>query len=198
MSRTDAPMIVIAAGGDGTRMGGDKPLRQLNGQRLIDRMTDWARGHSDAVAIAVRAGGDDWGTGLPVLTDTHDGIGPISALASAMNGARFLGRETVLLLGCDMPFLPDDLVLRLQASLAGHAASLPTSAGRLHPMAGLWRSDPDAIDAWIAGGGQSLWRYARHAGMVEVAWTETPDPFVNLNDPHALAAAEERLRTRAR
>ena len=99
MSRADAPMIVIAAGGDGTRMGGDKPLRRLNGQRLIDRMIDWARGHSDAVALAVRAGSDEWGTGLPVLTDTHDGIGPISALASAMHGARVLGRALLRDLG---------------------------------------------------------------------------------------------------
>lgn len=87
MSLADAPLIVIAAGGDGRRMGGDKPLRLLNGQRLIDRMVEWAKGHSDAVALAVRAGGDDWGTGLPLLTDAYEGIGPISALSSAMHGA---------------------------------------------------------------------------------------------------------------
>ncbi|MCU0729306.1 MAG: NTP transferase domain-containing protein [Sphingopyxis sp.] len=188
-------MIVIAAGGDGRRMGGDKPLRLLNGQRLIDRMVEWAKGHSDAVALAVRAGGDDWGTGLPLMTDAYDGIGPISALSSAMHGAQILRRKTVLLLGCDMPFLPDNLVLRLQASITGHGAALPTSAGRLHPMAALWRCDPDGIDTWIAGGGQSLWRYAHHAGMVEVRWSETPDPFFNINDPRGLETAEERLRT---
>ncbi len=195
MSLADAPLIVIAAGGDGRRMGGDKPLRLLNGQRLIDRMVEWAKGHSDAVALAVRAGGDDWGTGLPLLTDAYEGIGPISALSSAMHGAQILRRKTVLLLGCDMPFLPDNLVLRLQASITGHGAALPTSADRLHPMAALWRCDPDGIDTWIAGGGQSLWRYARHAGMVEVRWSETPDPFFNINDPRGLETAEERLRT---
>lgn len=195
MSLADAPLIVIAAGGDGRRMGGDKPLRLLNGQRLIDRMVEWAKGHSDAVALAVRAGGDDWGTGLPLLTDAYEGIGPISALSSAMHGAQILRLKTVLLLGCDLPFLPDNLVLRLQASITGHGAALPTSAGRLHPMAALWRCDPDGIDTWIAGGGQSLWRYARHAGMVEVKWSETPDPFFNINDPHGLETAEERLRT---
>lgn len=195
MSLADAPLIVIAAGGDGRRMGGDKPLRLLNGQRLIDRMVEWAKGHSDAVALAVRAGGDDWETGLPLLTDAYDGIGPISALSSAMHGAQILRRKTVLLLGCDMPFLPDNLVLRLQASITGHGAALPTSADRLHPMAALWRCDPDGIDTWIAGGGQSLWRYARHAGMVEVRWSETPDPFFNINDPRGLETAEERLRT---
>lgn len=112
-----------------------------------------------------------------------------------IRSAQILRRKTVLLLGCDMPFLPDNLVLRLQASITGHGAALPTSADRLHPMAALWRCDPDGIDTWIAGGGQSLWRYARHAGMVEVRWSETPDPFFNINDPRGLETAEERLRT---
>ena len=33
---------------------------------------------------------------------------------------------------------------------------MPVSSGRLHPMAALWRSAPDALDRWMAGGGQSL------------------------------------------
>lgn len=190
----DQPLIVIAAGGDGSRIGGGKPARLLGGQRLIDRMVAWAMRHSDAVALAVREGTGDWDTGLPVLIDAHTGIGPISALASAMQEGHRLQRETVLLIGCDLPFLPDDLIPRLRAALAGHAAALPVSAGRLHPMAALWRCDPEHLEQWIAGGGQSLWRYAREAGMAEVTWDETPDPYANVNDAQALAAAERRLR----
>lgn len=194
----DAPMIVIAAGGDGSRIGGAKPARMLGGQRLIDRMAAWARAHSDAVALAVRAGDGDWGTGLPLLFDAHAGIGPISALASAMREGHRRQREMVLLIGCDLPFLPDDLVSRLRTALTGHAAALPVSGGRLHPMAALWRCDPERLEQWIAGGGQSLWRYGKEAGMAEVTWSETPDPFANVNDAQTLAAAEERLRTTGR
>lgn len=192
-----APLIVIAAGGSSSRMGGDKPSRILGGKRLIDWMVDWATRHSDAVALSMRDKGHDWGTGLPVLTDAHRGIGPISALASAMNGAVASSRTAVLLIGCDMPFLPNNLLARLRSGLAGNAAVLPVSAGRLHPMAGLWRADPTSIEAWIAKGGQSLWGYARHVGMAEVVWTDVPDPFANINDPLALNAAEERLRKQA-
>lgn len=194
----DAPLIVIAAGGDGSRIGGAKPARTLGGQRLIDRTVAWATAHSDAVALAVRAGDGDWGTGLPVLIDPHTGIGPISALSSAMREAHRLRRNGVLLIGCDLPFLPDDLVTRLRAALPGHAAALPVSGGRLHPMAGLWCGDPERIERWIAQGGQSLWRYAREAGMAEVVWADAPDPFANVNDAKALAAAEQRLKTTGR
>lgn len=189
---------MIAAGGEGTRLGGAKPARLLGGRRLIDRIGDWARRHSDRVALAVRSGQDDWGTGLAVLRDRHAGIGPISALASAMDEARRLERDSVLLIGCDLPFLPDDLVPRLRAALPGHGAALPLSGGRLHPMAALWRCEPAALERWIARGGQSLWRYAAQAGMAEVAWHEALDPFANVNDQAALDAAEERLRTARR
>lgn len=179
---------MIAAGGSGSRIGGNKPERLL-GQ---------ARQHSDAVALAVRPGDSDWGSGLPLLFDTLEGIGPISALHSAISEAARREREAVLMIGCDLPFLPADLVLRLSAVLPGNGASMPVSIGRLHPMAALWRSTPEPLEQWIESGGQSLWRFAEAIGMAKVEWSETPDPFANVNDAAALAAAEERIRTTRR
>jgi len=192
----ERPLIVIAAGGDGSRIGGSKPERMLGGQRLIDRMVFWANQQTDAIALAVRDGNEDWGTGLPLLYDRYDHIGPISALASALHEAQRMARKTVLLIGCDLPFLPDDLISRLSAVLAENGVSMPLSQGRVHPMAALWRTEPARLDQWIQQGGQSMWRYARDIGMADVLWTETPDPFTNINDLDALARAEQQFKTR--
>lgn len=197
VSPSAPPLIVIAAGGDGARMGGDKPLRLLSGQRLIDRMTGWASRHSDAVAMSVRAGGQDWGTGLPLLTDPHVGIGPISALASAMERASAMRRSHVLLIGCDMPFLPDNLIPRLVGAIGEAGAAMPESGGYLHPLAALWRVDMPAAERYIAAGGQSVRRFAETVGLVRVAWDLLPDPFANINDAASLAKAEARLREEA-
>lgn len=167
-------------------------------RRLIDHVCEWAHRHSDAVALAVRPGDGDWGTGLPLLTDVQQDIGPISALESALREGARQGRDAVLLLGCDLPFLPEDLIPRLRAALPGNGAAVPVSAGRLHTMAALWRNTPAPLAAWIAGGGQSLWRYAQAVGMAEVAWDAPPDPFANVNDAAALAEAERRIRMSAR
>lgn len=191
----EPPLIVIAAGGSGSRMGGNKPERLLGQARLIDRACEWARQHSDAIALAVRRGDGDWGTSLPLLFDAEDAIGPISALHSGLREGVRQGRGTVLLLGCDLPFLPGDLVTRLCAALPGYGVAMPVSAGRLHPMSALWRSTPEPLEQWIATGGQSLWRFAKAIGLAEVEWDETLDPFANVNDPAALAAAEQRIRT---
>jgi molybdopterin-guanine dinucleotide biosynthesis protein A len=168
----------------------------LGGQRLIDRMVFWANQQTDAIALAVRDGNEDWGTGLPLLYDRYDHIGPISALASALHEAQRMARKTVLLIGCDLPFLPDDLIPRLSAVLAENGVSMPLSQGRLHPMAALWRTEPARLDQWIQQGGQSMWRYARDIGMADVLWTETHDPFTNINDLDALARAEQQFKTR--
>ena len=162
-------MIVIAAGGDGVRIGGRKPERLLAGQRLIDHMIHWARPQTEHLALAVRPADGDWGTGLPLLYDRHQDIGPISALASAMHAAHNAQQPMVLLIGCDTPFLPKDLIPRLADALTDHGAALPCSHGRVHPMATLWRTDPARLDTWIAQGGQSMWRFAREIGAAKAA-----------------------------
>lgn len=192
--RATAPTtaIVIAAGGDARRMGGDKPLRLLAGRRLIDHALDFAQRQSGPVAVA--ASRTIPAVSVPILPDLQPGIGPIGALASAMDFAAAHGCDAVLLIGCDMPFLPADLLPRLHGALHGRGAVLPERGGRVQPMAGLWRAEPAALAAHIASGGRSLWGFAERQGMALVAWdTAGDDPFANLNSPDDLAAAEARV-----
>ena len=198
MTQERQPAIVIAAGGEGRRIGGNKPARLLGGKRLIDHATAYASAHSTEIAIAVRDGADDPATGLPLLCDNHQGIGPISALASAMQFAVKRDCPLMLLIGCDMPFLPDDLVQRLADAIGDAGAAMPESGGFLHPLATLWRVDAGAVEAYIAAGGQSVRRFAETLGLVRVTWDDAPDPFANVNDAAALAAAEARIRAQAR
>lgn len=195
--RFDAPAIVIAAGGDGVRIGGNKPGRLLGGMRLIDRAVAWAQRHSDTVALAVQQGGGDWGTGLRLLHDRRKGEGPIGALSNALRFAHAENRHAVLLIGCDQPFLPDDLVPRLEAALPPQGVALPYSNGRLQPLAALWRAGTDVLERYMAGGKRSLIGFAEQIGQEVVEWPERPDPFMNVNDEAALGQAERRLRTQA-
>ncbi len=191
-----SPPIIIATGGMGSRMGGAKAERMLGGARLIDHMLRWARGQSDLVALAVRTGDGDLGTALPTLADAAADLGPISALDSAMRFAAQHGADHVLLVSCDMPFLPVDLLQRLSDAIGGAGAALPDAAGRVQPLAALWRVDVAALDAYIAGGGQSLWRFAERQAMVRLP-AQAAD-FANINTSEELAAAEARFKRRAR
>jgi molybdopterin-guanine dinucleotide biosynthesis protein A len=197
------PAIVIAAGGEGRRIGGGKPERLLGGRGLLDHALAIACAQSDCVALAVRDAAQVGDTNLPLLGDAQPGIGPISALLSAFGFAARQRRETVLLIGCDQPFLPHDLAVRLGAALGpetiGSKVAMPVSNGRYQPLAALWYADVAALADYIAGGGQSLWRFAEAQGVMHVDWPVAGplDPFTNINDPAGLAAAEQYFSTPA-
>lgn len=187
------PAIVIAAGGEGQRLGGGKPQRALGGRSLLTHAIARVAAQSDCLAIAVRGQGQVEASDLPILHDAEPGLGPISALHSAFRFAAAQHRALALLIGCDQPFLPLDLVTRLAASLGDQRVAMPVHDGRFQPLAALWRVDESALADYIAGGGRSLWRFARQRGVVHVAWQvdpAAPDPFANINDPATLAAAE--------
>ena len=198
--RASSIPLVIAAGGEGTRIGGAKPARMLAGHTLIDRAVSYARTQSRRVAIAARPGVDlGECAGLPRLDDAASGQGPIAALLSALEYARKLGAGHVAMIGCDLPLLPCDLMARLQTTIAGADAALASSGGRLHPICGLWRTSAfAALQAYAESGRRSLIGFAEEVGFAEVGWPSEPfDPFFNVNTQNDLVAAERWLKNRS-
>lgn len=192
---TSGVAAVILAGGEGKRIGGGKPLKMLKGRRLIDLALGQARSWSDAVAIAVR---EDSQVGAPGAALIHDepGIeGPLGGLIAGLTFARDQGRELLLTIPSDMPFLPPDLLDRLAAALGRHASALASSGGHVHPVCGLWRvSALERTADYVAGGRRSLRGFAETIGCVAVEWPgEAEDPFFNINSIDDLAEAERRI-----
>lgn len=186
-------LAVILAGGEGRRMGGDKPLCLLAGCSLLDRAIAQARQWSDRPAISVRTGTQS--QGLPSLIDEPDVEGPLGGLISALRFAKAEQVEAVLTIPADMPFLPEDLTKRLEGALGNERAAIAASGGYLHPVCGLWlTSTLDFVADYLATGRRSLKGFAEAVGYVAVDWpSDTVDPFFNINTPADLAAAERRL-----
>lgn len=180
--------VLILAGGDGSRIGGGKPMRLLGGRTLLDCAVDQARQWSDCVAIAARERDQVGATGCEVLVDPPAIGGPLAGLASADK----LGRELVLSVPCDMPFLPPDLASRLGEALREHGAALASSDGRVHPVCGLWRAARlGELADYLASGRRSVIGFAERVGYAAVEWDE--GAFVNINTPADLAKAEARI-----
>ncbi len=185
--------IVILAGGEGRRLGGGKPLRQVGGISLLDRAIAMARSWSGDVAMAMRD--VPMQSPVPVLVDDPAIEGPLAGLASALRRACERGAECVLTLPCDAPFLPIDLPTRLAAAIGNAAAAIAESGGEIHPVCGLWRAQAlDRLDPYLASGRRSLRGYAEEVGFVAVDWGCDPiDPFFNVNTAEDLAIAETLL-----
>lgn len=191
--KNDNIAIAILAGGDGSRIGGYKPLRRLGGITLIGRARALAQSWSANVVIVGRDPAQVGPTDLPFIRDEPGSVGPIAGLAAALRHAMESGHDGLLTIPCDSPFLPCDLVSRLANALASSAgAAVPSSDGFLHPACALWRASAFfALSAYIASGRRSLHGFAEHMGFVTVEWPSTPvDPFLNINSKDDLAAAE--------
>jgi molybdopterin-guanine dinucleotide biosynthesis protein A len=184
--------VVILAGGEGSRLGGAKPLRPFAGERLIDRALQPAAGWSDLVAVAVRDPAQVEPVDVPMIADVPDIEGPLGGLAAALHFGANGGREFVLTIPTDMPFLPNDLLDRLDLAISDLGCVLASSGGHVHPVCGLWRTSAlDRLDEYLANGRRSLKGFAQMIGCGEVEWSIDPlDPFFNINTADELTRAE--------
>ncbi|MFT3941380.1 molybdenum cofactor guanylyltransferase MobA [Rhodopseudomonas sp.] len=194
------PPAVILAGGLARRMGGgDKPLRSIAGRPLLAHVIE--RLQPQCGALALNANGDPSRFGrfaLPVIADTvHDFPGPLAGVLAAMEWAATAQPDAphVLTVPGDCPFLPRDLVARLdQARLAQNAEiAVAASGGHLHPVIALWPiALRDALrTALIDEDIRKVERFTARSPRAVVEWPVTPfDPFFNANTPEDVAEAE--------
>lgn len=194
---------VILAGGKATRMGGgDKGLREVGGQRLIDHVI--ARLRPQCTAMAINANGPPVRFAefaLPVLPDSMpDHPGPLAGVLAGLDWAAAEGVEAIVTAAADTPFFPRDLVERLRAAAGPEGLALAGSrdeTGKLwrHPTFGLWpvalRGD---LRAALEGGLRKivLWTDAHQAGLAEFP-AQPFDPFFNVNSPEDITEAERLL-----
>ncbi|MFD2262647.1 NTP transferase domain-containing protein [Lacibacterium aquatile] len=185
-SREGRPfLIAVLAGGEGRRMGGGKPHQALAGRPLIRHVIDRVQPDflcGDPADLARY--------GLPVCPDPAPGLGPLAGVAAALAYALEQGRDSVLTVPCDTPFLPQDLAARF-AGVDGPA--MASSGGHEHPSVARWPVEwLDIVKERLSGSGSRALRpFFLAAPRIE--WPV--GAFDNINTPDDLAAAEARLRT---
>lgn len=190
---------IILAGGQGRRMGGDKPLQELAGRPLLAHVAARLAPQVDAVILNANDDPARYAAfGLPVAADpVPDFAGPLAGILAGMDWARANRPETAALLSvpADAPFLPRDLAVRMMAARdrAGAEIACAASGGQLHPVVGLWplALRDDLRHALIADGVRRMTDYTARHHMAQAAFgTDPVDPFFNVNTPADLAAAE--------
>lgn len=203
---------VILAGGTGSRMfpqfplGGEKGLVPLAGRPLLAHAVERVKPQVARLVINTNAQPGLYERfGLPVIADAVAGQGPLAGLLAAMAWAKANGleRESLLSVSSDTPFVPPDLAARLHTAYRDAGELKPViaqSAGRLHPVIGLWPLSLHAsLEAALNAGQRGAERFARTNGAIAVSFAfvtiggESIDPFFNANTPEDLARAESWL-----
>ncbi|GJD80026.1 molybdenum cofactor guanylyltransferase MobA [Methylobacterium gregans] len=190
---------LILAGGRARRMGGgDKPLLDLGGRTLLARAAERLAAQCGA-GLALSANGDPArfvGFPGPVLPDTLPGQpGPLAGILAGLEHAASLGVAAIVSVSGDAPFLPEDLVARLVAVRPEAGIALAASGERRHYTIALWPAAlRDDLRLYLESGERRVGGFiARHPAEA-ASWSVAPvDPFLNINTPEDLAAAEAML-----
>lgn len=200
---TDIPGVVLA-GGLARRMGGgDKPLREIGGKSILQRVI--ARLSPQCSGLIINANGDPSrfaNFGLPVIADdVADYPGPLAGILAALDWTAVHRPDARWILSApgDCPFLPRDLVSRLEAARAAENAELAVAASgqQTHPVVGLWsvRLRDELRQALVVEGMRKIDRWTARYALATVAWpTEPLDPFFNANTVEDVAEAERLCR----
>lgn len=169
---------VILAGGQGSRIGGDKGLRVLHGRPLIAWVLDAVRGQSDKVLISANEEGYA-SFGCPVVADQIPGwAGPLAGLQSALHCAH---HDWVACVPCDTPFLPKDLLARLSAAIGDAEAAVAVVEGRRQPAIALYRKSVlPRLDAYLASGERKVGGWLDTLQVNEVVFDDAT-AFININ-----------------
>lgn len=191
---------VVLAGGRSRRMGpGDKAFADLAGKPMLQHVIDRIDPQVNRLMLSVEREADEYAAfGLAQVADPLPGSrGPLGGLLAALRTLQ-AEEDWLLLVPCDAPFLPRDLLARLllrarEEKLPGAVISV---TGEVQPTFSLWHRDLLPRLEWavleqkMAGFKQFLAHEALAPAEVEPkrAWR-----FLNINDLAALEQARQRL-----
>lgn len=184
---------LVLAGGQGRRMGGrDKGLEPFAGRTLIDHALDRLRPQVAQLLINANRNLDIYARFGKVVTDREGGYqGPLMGIWSGLCVA---DQPWVVVVPCDSPSLPGDLVPRLLAGRGDCEIAVAHDGERAHPVVALLRRElaEDLGDALAAGERKIDRWYGRHA-WCHVDFSDCPEAFANLNTEQDKARLERRL-----
>jgi molybdopterin-guanine dinucleotide biosynthesis protein A len=183
--------------------GLDKGLVLFRGRPLIRHVIDRIKPQVHQLWINCNRSHDEYSKlGCPLLTDaTADYQGPLAGILSithqfddlAPNYLRTAIQEYCMVVPCDMPFLPLDLVSRLQNAIAANTAAYACTAHQAQPLVLLIRPHQlKTIPEYLKQGGRSVMGWLQSINAIPVSFTPDKE-FEGIGEPNAEGLATELL-----
>jgi molybdopterin-guanine dinucleotide biosynthesis protein A len=200
MTTETRPLGLVLAGGLARRMGGgDKARITIGGATILDRVQARLKPHCARIIINANDNAARFAdTGLPIVQDSISGfVGPLAGILAGLDWAAAHTPEIaeVISVPGDCPFLPADLVARLQGArnMEKQLLACARSGEWRHPVVGLWPVSlrDDLRGALVQEGLRKIESWTARHGVAIADWPTSPvDPFFNVNTPEDVAEAE--------
>ena len=187
---------VILAAGKSSRMGlVNKVQANLAGRSLLEIVVTKLKPQVDKLLI----NGDPAICGNKALVDQVGGFqGPLMGLYTALLSDQLSAADYLMMVPCDGPFLPDNLVAKLHQQIVQTDADIASVRyqGFAQPTFSLWhkRALPDIEQALLVEKNGGFKPLLQRLNTLYLDWPEqNPSPFFNINTPQDLALAEKLL-----
>lgn len=195
----------VLAGGQAMRMGGvDKGLQIFHGEALAKRALERLSPQVNSVCLNANRHMDTYRAwGCEVFPDAAPGFG--GPLMGFMTGLKHCPTEWLMVVPCDSPFFPLDLVARLSAAAQAQQAPLASvKAPQLNQHGTLvWRTHPvfalvhisvkDSLQSFWDAGGRKIdaWTALHPLALVDFDLASDASAFANANTFTELTALQQ-------
>jgi len=174
----DATLLLLA-GGASRRMGRSKALLPIAGTTLLEWQLARLGPAFPEVLVSVGEGGPALAGAAPVA-DRLPGRGPLGGIEAGLTAA---SRDALLVVACDMPRVPLELLRRLLALAAGHDAAAAAGPRGPEPVCACYRRSALTTVTRNLDAGRLV--AADTLADLDTAWADGVDPMYlwNINTP---------------
>jgi molybdopterin-guanine dinucleotide biosynthesis protein A len=124
----------ILAGGKSSRMGIDKGLLYFGQKQLVEYAIHSIQNHVDQLFIITK-NKEYEKFGFTLIEDITPNLGPAGGIFTALIHSE---TEKNLIIGCDMPFISDDLIQQLSAQKNVSSISIFKNNAFIEPLFGIY------------------------------------------------------------
>ena len=192
--------LVILCGGLSTRMGTDKTFLPFGAATLIDYQIQRFQPFFEQIYLSVPAQKNrpvDYTarTGLPVIEDLFENVGPMGGLYSCLSA---IPEDIVFFTSVDAPFtdpgLASDLCEQLAAAPEYTVCAIQDPNDRIQPLFAAYRTScADGLKRAIGSGIYRMKHFLRKERVLIPDLFLPADQFFNMNDPSSYYYALHRL-----
>lgn len=180
---------IILAGGKGRRMDGlDKGMVEFRNMPLIEHVLHRIAPQVDALMINANRNFDFYAaSGLPVVPDERlDFAGPLAGIEASLSKAP---TPLALIVPCDTPFLPTDLVTRMIDVMHKEQADvvIPDDGEREQPLICLMKTSlKESISRVLDANSPKVRDWLALQNLAWADFSDQHEAFANINDAETL------------
>ncbi len=171
-------------------MGQSKALLTVNGEPMLLRILRAMQAVVNPVVVVAAVGQElpPLPDGVPLAFDCAPDCGPLMGLATGM-AALPPSVTAAFLSSCDAPLLRPEFIAHMLGCLGKAAIAVPRHAGRLHPLAAVYRRDAgDVALSRLAADRRSMLGLLDALPTTIVEDFPHPESLRNVNTPEDYAA----------